>query len=309
MSFKKEKGSYCSNNGIDTISYYTYIPKEPPKAVLQISHGLSEHFGRYDEFATNLVNQGFVVCGNDHLGHGRTSQASEDLGYFGEKHGWAHMVDDMYTLTHIIKGEYGNLPYFLLGYSLGSMLSRAYLTCYGKELSGAILVGVNGRNKKVITYRPFVKLLRRLHGDRHRSKLIYIIAFANYNKKYGSDCDRLMWMLRDPKALKEYRTDPLCNFMVTVAAFEDMMQLMYFVDRKEWASEVPKDLPLYLISGDMDPVGEYGKGVQQVYKELLNAGVKELSMKLYTDGHHDILKDLDKEIVYEDIVSWIRKHM
>lgn len=309
MKCKREKGTFSSCNGIDTIAYYVYLPQEQPRAILQIAHGLSEHFGRYDEIASYLAEQGFLVCGNDHLGHGMTSPSSEDLGYFGDENGWAHMVDDMHILTYLMKNTYGELPYFIMGYSMGSMLARAYITCYGEDLAGCILVGVSGRNQGEKIARPFIKLMRKLRGNRYRSKFLYILAFANYNKKFGEDCDRLQWMSRDPKVLADYRSDPLCNFIVTVSGFQDLMQVLNFVTRKEWAEEVPKGLPIYLVSGNLDPVGDYGKGVQQVYKELLNVKIKDLSMKLYPDDHHDVLNEPNKEIVYKDIVNWMIKHL
>lgn len=309
MVFSKRKGTFGSSNGIDDIAYSVYVPQEAPGAVLQIAHGMSEHFGRYEEFAGFLAERGIIVCGNDHLGHGGSVSSAENLGYFGNKKGWEYLVDDMHLLTMRIKKEFGAIPYFLLGHSLGSLLARAYLSKYGDELSGCIIMGTSDKNSKTVLGKPLMKAICRLKGEKYRSRLLYSIAFGNYNKRYKKGCSRLAWMSQDSQVLAQFKADPMCNFILTVAGFMDLTDVLLFVSRPEWAHEVPKEVPLYLVSGDMDPVGDYGKGVQQVYKALLEAKVKELSMKLYPDDRHEILNEPHKETVYRDILCWLEKYM
>ena len=309
MTFQRIQGSYPSSNGDNRIAYTVYLPEGEIKAILQIAHGMAEHFGRYEEFAGHMAEQGVLVCGNDHLGHGRTAENADDLGYFGGYKGWVHMVDDMHLLTRRIKETYGEMPYFLLGHSMGSLLSRAYLTCYGNELSGAILMGTSGKNKLTKLALPIVNTIGALKGERHRSLLIYSIAFGGFTKRYEKGASRLAWMSRDPAVLAAFKDDPKCNFVLTVAGFRDLMNVLTFVSRKEWAKEVPKGLPVYLVSGSMDPVGEYGKGVQHVYKDLLKARVKDLRMKLYPDARHEILNEPEKNTVYQDLQDWLIKHL
>lgn len=309
MSFDKGTGSYKSCNGFDRIAYYLFIPEKTPKAILQIAHGMSEHFGRYSEFSGYLAQKGILVCGNDHLGHGRSVSRSEDLGYFGSENGWTHMVKDMYLLTKLIKESYPDIPYFLLGHSMGSLLARAYLPLYGDELTGVILMGTSGKNKKVKTAMPVLRIIRMLKGERHRSMFVYKLAFGSYNKSYPKGSSRLAWMSQDRQVLKAFREDPRCNFILTVAGFMDLLNVLEFVSGNQWARQVPKDLPVHLVSGDQDPVGDFGKGVHDVYKELMKEKVVNLSMKLYPNDRHELLNEPHKETVYQDLLHWIEKHI
>ncbi|MFA5635841.1 MAG: alpha/beta hydrolase [Anaerovoracaceae bacterium] len=307
--YTKERSSFSGSNGIDTVSYQTYTPDGKPKAIVQIAHGMAEHFGRYQEFAEYLAGVGFVVCGNDHLGHGETAPTQEDLGYFGKNDGWINMTDDLHLLTLKMKQKYGNLPYFLIGHSMGSLLTRAYLSSYGKELSGAVLIGTSGENPAAKAALPLISLIRKAKGDRHRSGLIYYLAFGNYNKRYEKGSRKLAWMSQDDEVLNAFKADPKCNFILTVAGFRDLMKVLIYVSRKDWASEVPQKLPVILLSGDKDPVGDFGQGTRQVFKQLQMAKVEDLSLKLYPGLRHEILNEPGKEQIHKDILEWLQKHI
>lgn len=307
--YTKERGSFSGSNGVDTVSYLTYTPEGEPKAIVQIAHGMAEHFGRYHAFAEYLVREGFVVCGNDHLGHGETAPGPEDFGYFGEKNGWINMMDDLHLLTLKMKQRYGDLPYFLIGHSMGSLLARAYLTYYGKELSGTVLIGTSGDNPAAKAALPLINLISSMKGDRHRSGLIYYLAFGNYNKRYEKGSRKLAWMSQDNEVLDAFRADPKCNFILTVAGFRDLMKVLLYVSRKNWAAEVPQKLPVILLSGDMDPVGGFGEGTRQVFKQLQMAKIEDLSLKLYPGLRHEILNEPGKEQIYKDILEWLQKHI
>jgi len=307
--YTKERGSFSGSNGVDTVSYLTYTPEGEPKAIVQIAHGMAEHFGRYHAFAEYLVREGFVVCGNDHLGHGETAPGPEDFGYFGEKNGWINMMDDLHLLTLKMKQRYGDLPYFLIGHSMGSLLARAYLTYYGKELSGTVLIGTSGDNPAAKAALPLINLISSMKGDRHRSELIYYLAFGNYNKRYEKGSRKLAWMSQDNEVLDAFRADPKCNFILTVAGFRDLMKVLLYVSRKNWAAEVPQKLPVILLSGDMDPVGGFGEGTRQVFKQLQMAKIEDLSLKLYPGLRHEILNEPGKEQIYKDILEWLQKHI
>jgi len=307
--YTKERGSFSGSNGVDTVSYLTYTPEGEPKAIVQIAHGMAEHFGRYHAFAEYLVREGFVVCGNDHLGHGETAPGPEDFGYFGEKNGWINMMDDLHLLTLKMKQRYGDLPYFLIGHSMGSLLARAYLTYYGKELSGTVLIGTSGDNPAAKAALPLINLISSMKGDRHRSELIYYLAFGNYNKRYEKGSRKLAWMSQDNEVLDAFRADPKCNFILTVAGFRDLMKVLLYVSRKNWAAEVPQKLPVILLSGDMDPVGGFGEGTRQVFKQLQMAKIEDLSLKLYPGLRHEILNEPGNEQIYKDILEWIQKHI
>ncbi|HZK01316.1 MAG TPA: alpha/beta fold hydrolase [Anaerovoracaceae bacterium] len=307
--YTKEIDSFLSSNKVDNVHFAVYIPHKKPIGIIQVSHGMAEHFGRYHEFTEFLVEKGFIVCGNDHLGHGNTAPSTSDLGYFGKTNGWINMTDDLYLLTQIMKDRFGDLPYFLIGHSMGSLLARAYLSCYGREITGAILIGTSGDNPIAKRSIPLVKFIARIKGERHRSKFIYSLAFGDYNRKYEKGSRKLAWMSQDHQVLDSFRADPRCNFIFTVSGFHDLMRLLVYVSRKDWASEVPIDLPVSLLSGDMDPVGDFGEGTRQVFKHLQMAKIKDLSLKLYPGMRHEILSEPGKEKVYFDILSWICKHV
>lgn len=307
--YAQVKDTFPSSNGVDSVSYRCYIPQKKPMAMVQISHGMAEHFGRYHEFAGFLAEKGFLVCGNDHLGHGQTATTLEDLGFFGEKNGWINMTDDLHLLTMKMKQEYGDLPCFLIGHSMGSLLARAYLSCYGKDLAGAVLIGTSGENPAARASMPLIKLIAKAKGKRHRSGFIYRLAFGNYNSRYEKGSRKLAWMSQDNGVLDSFKADERCNFILTVAGFGDLMKMLLYVSRKDWASEVPSSLPVTLLSGDMDPVGNFGEGIRQVFKQLQMAGLNDLSLKLYPGFRHEILNEPGKEQVYQDILLWLEKHI
>jgi alpha-beta hydrolase superfamily lysophospholipase len=170
-------------------------------------------------------------------------------------------------------------------------------------------MGTSGKNNLTKAAMPLLDVIGALKGERHRSGLIYSLAFGNYTKRYKKGSNRLSWMSQDPLVLSAFIEDPKCDFILTVAGFRDLMSVLTFVSRKEWAKEVPKSLPIHLLSGDMDPVGDYGKGVQQVYKSLLNAKVTDLTMKLYPGVRHELLNEPSKETVSQDIIEWLEIHL
>lgn len=302
-------GTYCSSNGTDTIFYRIYRPDCEPVGLLQIAHGMSEHMGRYGEFAAWLADRGFLVFGNDHIGHGESAADPSDFGYFGKEKGWVHLVDDMRLLTRTMTGYYPKLPCFLMGHSMGSLLARAYLSCYGEDLAGAILMGTSGNNPMAALTRPLISVISAAKGDRYRSRLLYGLAFGNYTRQYAGETDKLGWMTQNRDALDQFRKDPKCNFIFTVAGFRDLLDILSYVSRREWALELPRRLPVLLVSGDMDPVGDYARGVRKVHKTLLDAGMRDVSLNLYRDNRHELLNEPGKQEVIEDIHRWLKHRL
>jgi len=309
----KEKidGTYAGHDGVHTIHYSLYLPDKQPKAVLQIVHGMAEHFGRYEEFATFLTEQGYAVCGEDHLGHGRTGAAVNECGYYGQIEGKAqdHMVEDIHTLRCLMREKYGSVPYFLLGHSMGSMLTRIYLTRYGDDLTGAIIMGTVGPNDQARMALPLVKLIQRFYGPKHKSKLLYAVAFGSYNKRFPDPSERLGWQSQDPEVLKAFRSDPYCNFMLSCSAFQTMLEMILFISRPQWASEVPGDLPLLITAGELDPVGDFGKGPRWVYDAFLALGRKNVVLQMYPDMRHEILNEPCKKETFANILNWMEQYL
>lgn len=309
MNFRKIKGSFLSTDGVTKIACYFYEPQVEPIGVLQISHGMCEYLERYEEFADFLCSKGFIVCGNDHLGHGATANNSENLGFFAEKGGADYLPEDVFQLTRIAKKRYPGQPYFLLGHSMGSFIARQYLALHGGELDGAILCGTAGPNPALGAGQKMASLLVSTGHGKHRSSFLNRLAFGSYNHRFDAPKSQYAWLSREESIVRKYEQDPLCSFVFTASGFRDLFTLLGKVSAKDWAGKVPKDLPIFLIAGEDDPVGNYGKGVRQVERMLRNAGIRDLSCRLYPGGRHEILNETNRQEVYEDVWKWLQTHV
>ena len=306
MNYQKYTDRFVSSDGKTAVSYYTYVPQNmEPKAILQISHGMCEFIERYEDFAGFLCDNGFIVCGNDHLGHGNSISSEEDLGYFGEENGYEYLVTDLYKTMTIVRKSYPNLPYFMLGHSMGSFVARMFLTQYGKELTGAVICGTSGGNPFAGMGIRMAKSIARKKGGHFRSKKLDSMAFQGYNKRIDKPQSRFDWLTTDPQIVSDYEQNPKNNFIFTAAGFKDLFTLVKLVSAKEWADKVPKNLPLFLIAGEEDPVGEYGKGVRKVCRRLIEADVQDIALHLYPGGRHEIINESNRKDVYIDIARWM----
>lgn len=298
MHFVKETGALPGGN-----RFYLYRPPEPPRAVLQVCHGMCEYVERYEPLADWLAQRGVLMCGADHAGHGRTATRPEDLGYFPG--GWQRLARDAYDLTAAVKREYPRLPFFLLGHSMGSFVARDYLRRYGRELDGAILCGTSGGNPWAGLGIALAKAIAAAKGERHRSALLNRLAFSGYNSRYGGARTAFDWLTRDRAVVDAYIADPLCNFVFTAQGFETLFRLLRSVSGAGWYRSVPEELPVLLIAGDMDPVGGYGKGVAKVGRRLKRAGVRDVSCTLYPGARHELFNETNAEAVCQDILRWL----
>ena len=295
-----------SSNGRTQIRSRFCVPSQPPRAVIQISHGIAEHIERYDPFAAFLAEHGFFVAGNDHLGHGKSlSPDRSDLGFFGETGGWKLAVGDMRKLTELLREKYPSLPCFLFGHSMGSFLTRSYLICYRDGIQGAVLSGTAWQSQAAVAAGLALgKRECKKYGKRYRSQRLNDIAFGGYNKGFEprrTICDCLS---RDEAVVDRYQSDPLCGFIPTAGLFTDMMEGFAFNQKPSNLSRMKKSLPVLFLSGDRDPVGANGKGVIQSYTHFLNAGMQDVTLKLYHGGRHEMLNERNREQVFWDILHW-----
>lgn len=297
---------YKSANLKNTIRGYLYAPAGGSiKGIVQLSHGMREYITRYDGFMRYLVEQGFVVCGNDHIGHGKSVEQKSQLGYFSPSGAKEHLVEDLYTLTKLVKKQYPDVPYFLMGHSMGSFIARLYAARHGKELQGLILSGTGGKIPMVGAGVAIAKTITKLEGEEKTSKLITKMMFGDYNKKIvplrtGSD-----WITRDTNIVDAYRKDPLSNFPFTNNGLVTVMELSKEANEKKTFAKTPKNLPIYLIAGDMDPVGDYGVGVRGVFASYLDAGLSDVEIQLYEGARHEVINEINRDDVYLDITNWL----
>ena len=264
---------------------------------------------RYEDFSKFLNKHGFLVCGEDHLGHGKTAAKKEDLGYCAKKDGHKIVVKDMHKLHEIISKEYPGIPYFLLGHSMGSFLCREYIETFGDTLSGAIVMGTGAQPSALLAVaKTLAKTISKTKGERHRSELLNNMATGSYNKKFKPIVTGFEWLCRDEKQATRYEGDPLCGYCFTVNGFYNMFDTIDFIQKKENINKIPKDLPIHICAGEMDPVGNYGKAPKSVYEDYKKAGIKDVTLKLYPEDRHEILNELDQDVVYNDLLKWLTLH-
>lgn len=278
---------------------------EKPKAVIQIVHGMAEHIERYDAMARYLVAHGFVVCAEDHIGHGR-SASEGDLGHMPLVGGLDVLVGDVHTLHCMVHGCFPDVPYILYGHSMGSLISRVYITRFGDQLAGCVLAGT--ANGPVLLSRlgeTLAHLIASVRGETFRSKLLDNLGVGSYGKKISGAKTPLDWLSADPQVVQDYVDDPLSGQMFSVGAYGTLLGLVGQVTSKEWAQEVPKGLPVLFIAGDQDPVGDMGRGVQAAAKALRDAGVESVEVKIYPGLRHEVHNEAIREEVYTFVIGWI----
>ncbi len=310
MAIRKEF-TFRSRDGITECHAFSWAPDDNKvKAVLQIVHGMVEYMERYDDFANFLTRHGFLVVGNDHLGHGRTAKTADDLGYFAEKDPDTILVRDVHRLKKTIQSQYPGIPYYILGHSMGSFIFRKYLTMYGKGIDGAIVMGTGTMPAAVTGMGVFMTNFQKVfYGDRHKSPFITKIAFGSYNKKIDAPHSANDWLTTETSIVDKYDKDPFCTFKFSLNAYRTLFKLLAYVCKKSNLTEIPDSLPIYVMSGEDDPVGNYGQGPKAVYEQYKALGIKDVTLKLYPGCRHEILNEKIHMEVYEDILNWIEDHL
>lgn len=313
MSYTKIIGYFPSSDNITTLTYYIYTPNVSPKAILQISHGMCEYIERYEEFIEYLTNLGILVCGHNHLGHKESIIKKEYLGYFHNKKGYLFLIKDLYHMTMLIKKKYSDLPYFLFGHSMGSFILRSYLGLYSNKdsalLTGAIICGTGGTNPFSDIGITIIESIKKQKGALYRSNFIHHLMFGNYLHHIKNPRTSFDWLTKDTNIVDDYINDPYCNMLFTLNGFENLIQINKLANSKHCYEHYSKTIPIYLISGAMDPVGNYGKGVLEVYQKLKEQGLHDVTLRLYPGDRHEILNELDRQQVYENISNWVFRYL
>jgi alpha-beta hydrolase superfamily lysophospholipase len=297
-----------SRDGIHKLHVVLWEPEDSQniKGVVQISHGMVEMIDRYDDFAKFLNNNGYAVIGNDHLGHGLTAGNNTDLGYFCPENMSVTVVADLNKVTKYAKKRYKQKPYFLLGHSMGSFMARRYIMTYPYELDGVILCGTGSQTSQRIMLGKIVAgLEKRLFGDRFRSKFIKKNIFMNYQSRIEHPRTKNDWISRDEAVVDKYNADKYCTFDFTINGYRTIFEVVEFIQKRKNINRISKDLPILLISGDADPVGDYGKAVRKIFKQYKKSKISDVSLKLYHDDRHEVLNELNRTEVYADILRWI----
>ena len=300
---------YNSNDGVTTIHGIKW-DVDNPRAVIQIAHGVTEYIDRYDEFANFLNSKGFVVVGNDHIGHGKSIDESKGPMYFGNVGSWDYAVEDLYCLYNETKKDYESIPYFILGFSLGSFLVRTLLIKHPEVGDGAILMGTGQTSWLNIKLGLMMANSEvKKHGDSAFTDKIDDLTFGTYNKKFKPNRTKLDWLCGNEEALDKYLEDVNRGESFSAGLFRELLSGMMYDRDIENIKKMNEDLPVLFLSGDNDPVGDFGKGVKTAYSDFKKAGIKNLDIKLYPGLRHDILNEKNKEDVYNDVFDWLDKRL
>jgi len=297
---------YPSCNPGSNVHAFRIEPEGTPRGIVQIAHGMAERIDRYHDFARFLADHGFVVTGNDHLGHGRTKASNEEYGFFGPFQGKNLLVDDMHTLAVMTHELYEGCAYFMLGHSMGSFLLREYLTMYGGELTGAIIMGTGNPNATTLSMGlGLTRLIGSIRGDDYRSPMIADMVDGTYNRKIADAQTPFDWISTVQSVVDAYNADKSTGFRFTMNGFEHMFSNIIFAVSDKAFARTPTDLPLLLVSGGQDPVGAYGKQVDEVEEKYRAAGVHDVTKLIYPNDRHEVLNEADRLEVYGDILNWL----
>lgn len=308
---KSDTFTFKASDGVQIFTY-KWLPDDVSavKGAVQIAHGMAEHAARYERFAGVLTKAGYAVYANDHRGHGKTAGSLENLGYFADENGWEKVVNDMHTLTGIIKKEHPGKPFFLFGHSMGSFLSRHYSMLYGSELTGLVLSGTGGDPGALGKIGLFVAGVEaKFRGKKAKSDMMNKLSFGAFNSAFKPNRTDYDWLSRDNAEVDKYINDPWCGTVFTAGFFCDMLGGIGYINKQENIAKIPKSLPIYLFSGAKDPVGANTKGVTQVYNSLKSAGISDLQLKFYENGRHESLNEINRDEVSKDVIAWLDKHI
>lgn len=312
MAVKTEK-TFASADGKTTIHAHCWTPDTGvPVAVLQISHGMVEYVDRYDAFARYMAEQGFLVVGHDHLGHGGSVTSQDSWGYFTEGDGSHILVEDLHTLRTLVQQEYPGLPYLMLGHSMGSFILRRYLMEHGDSLTAAVISGTGYKPELLAdVFLAVCRVIAALRGWGCHSRLAKELFFSGAFHKFDMDGSRPedSWLTNDAEIVRRYYAEPRCTFPFTVSGFYTITRLVKADQNPANIGKTPKELPLLFVSGDQDPVGDFGAGVRKVCELYRKAGQQKVKMLLYPGARHEVLNEVKRNEFWKDILDWCREQL
>lgn len=306
----KKEFYFDSRDGENKIHAVRWMPdsQSTVACVVQVVHGMAEYAERYEEFAGYMTDRGIVVTGEDHLGHGKSVGEKGKYGYFCEQDPATVLVRDVHRLKKMTQELYPEVPYVILGHSMGSFITRNYMFRYGSGIAAAVLMGTGMQPVAALKCSAAAARIQKVFcGSDHVSRLIDKLAFGGYNKRIEDARTSFDWLSRDPERVERYIADPMCGFVFTVNGFSALFELIARLHRRENLEQIPKSLPVYMVSGTGDPVGGYGKGVQKAYDSLKEAGLENVELKLYEGGRHELMNETNRAEIMQDIYEWLKR--
>ena len=313
---RKKQLEYLSSEGNTIIKAWEWAPDvdsgaDPPRAILQIAHGMVEFIDRYDAYARALASAGIIVVGNDHIGHGDSVYSQEQWGELPYKNGADVLVADVHKLRELAQKRHGTeLPYFVQGHSMGSFIIRKYITEHADGLAGAIIEGtgnpataLSGAGKALCSFLSVFK------GKQGRSKTVDNMVLGAYSKSIPDAKTPADWISTDEEVVNRYVNEPRNTFTFTLGGYKTLLSMTSEVARQGSVDRIPKGLPILIESGDGDPVGEMGKAPKALYDMCESAGIEDGTLKIYEGARHEIHNEFCKEEFYADNIAWIESHI
>ncbi len=271
-----------------------------PKGVVQIIHGMGEHIRRYDNIANYLNSKGFIVYGDDHRGHGETAESIDKIGDIG-RDGFNKIVKDEKYITNMIKDKYPNLPNFICGHSFGSFISQEYLNRYSNDITGIVLCGSALQRGLGPVIGRVVSTTQMLFGlGKKKAYFIANVTGNLFNKKLDSSKEE-SWLTSDEEEVKKIKGDKFCNQTLTVNFYYYMFRGFKTLYRSNKNKNIRKDIPMLIIAGDADPVGNYGEAVKELAGYYKSLGLTNVLLKIYSGKRHELFNEVGKEEVYNDL--------
>ena len=306
---KIEAYSFPSATGVCDIYGNAYMPDDEVKAVLVIHHGMAEHQERYRGFIDFMVSNGFAVYIHDMANHGKSNSNFDETGYFGDNDGYKALVEDLKTTFEKAKFAYSDKKIIVMGHSMGSFIVRCFTAWYPNVgFAGAIYMGTGGANPIAGVGEKVSALVAKVKGTKHKSKTLDKMTFGSYGKRCEGRTN-FDWLTRDTEIVDKYIADDYCGFLFSAQGMNDLVKLNIEANTDAWYKNVPTELPILLTSGCEDPVGEYSKGIRDIYQRLLASNHKHVTLKLYDNCRHEILNELNKDEVMNDILDWANKEV
>ena len=300
---------WFDSKGAGRIHACRWTPEGQPRAVVQIIHGIAEFVERYDDFASFLTRQGILVVAEDHMGHGQSINGDGIQGYFHG--GWFTAVEDSMQLMTDTKAEFPDVPYILFGHSMGSFMARTILCKYPDcGIAGAVICGTGWQPAAALP--AMVKMMEgicKIVGETKPNEMLQNLIFGSYNKRVEHPRTAFDWLTRDDRIVDAYIAHPLCGFTACAGLLREMVKGIHYIEQKENLAKMTKELPVFFIAGGDDPVGPYGKGVHTCAEAFRNAGMQDVSVRIYPLCRHEILNEINREQVYADVLKWVEKRL
>lgn len=310
MNFIEEKFTFQSTDGRDIVVYKWFREKQEINGVVQIAHGMAETAARYKRFAESLTQAGFIVYANDHRGHGESADSIDNQGYLGEKNGFKLLINDIAQLTTIIAENYPLQPIFLFSHSMGSFAAQRYIMDYPQQINGLILAGSNGeQGYKITVAKTLAQIEQFFRGKKSKSHLLNHLIFDAYNQQFHPQTTGFEWITSNQEEMIKYIENPYCGQVFPASFYYEFLSTLEYIEDTKNFHKLPLDLPIFIISGDQDPVGDFGDGVKKLYARYERLGVKDLEMKLYAGARHELLNETNYGEVTTDIIEWLIRKM